>query len=137
LGLSPKEAGPPAISAYLEYLALERRVSPRTQKLALNAMVFLTRRVHQVEEFDLEVIPARTGPRRPPVVLSRREVREVFGRLQDPWRLIAELLYGSGLRQIEGLRLRVKDLDFDRGVIAVHDGKGGKHRLVPLPQALE
>ncbi len=137
LGISPKEAGPPAISAYLEYLALERRVSPRTQKLALNAMVFLTRRVHQVEEFDLEVIPARNGPRRPPVVLSRKEVREVFGRLQDPWRLIAELLYGSGLRQIEGLRLRVKDPGFDRGVITVHDGKGGKHRLVPLPQALE
>jgi len=128
---------PTAATAYLEYLALERRVSPATQKQALNAMIYLARSVHGVEDVHLGFTPAREGSRRPPVVLTKAEVRAVFDPLEDPWKLLCELIYGAGLRQMEALRLRVKDLDFGQGTITVHDGKGGKHRVVPLPRALE
>jgi len=120
-----------------EYIVLERQVSPLTQRQALNAIVCLARRVHGVEDFELDFACARSGRRRPPVVLTKEEVRSLFAKLEDPWRLIRELLCGSGLRQAEGLRLRVKDIDFGQGHIAIPDGKGGKHRLVPLPKALE
>lgn len=134
---TPAQLGPDAISAYLEYLALERKVAPATEKQALNALVFHTRRVLKIEEFEIRRIPAQGGQRRPPTVLSREEVVRVIGHLGDPWKLIAQLLYGSGLRLMEGLRLRVKDLNFSQGTITIHDGKGGKHRVVPLPVALE
>jgi integron integrase len=137
LGAGIRDFDPAAAAAYLEYLALERRVSPSTQRQALNALVFLARKVHGLTEIEIGFSIARGGNRRPPVVLTRGEVRSILGRLEDPWRLIAELLYGSGLRQSEALRLRVKDLDFGQGHITIHDGKGGKHRLVPLPQTLE
>lgn len=137
LGQSPQPAGPPAITAYLDYLALERNVSPATQKQALNAMAFLMKNVFGIEEFTLgHVTPAR-GKRRPPVVMTRQEVRSVIARLEDSWKLAALLMYGSGLRVMETLRLRVKDLDFGQGTITIHDGKGGRHRIVPLPKALE
>jgi integron integrase len=134
---SPQLAGPSAITAYLEFLALERNVAPATQKQALNALVFLTRKVFGIEEFTLESITPARGARRPPVVMTREEVRAVFARLEDPWKLIAQVMYGSGLRLMEAMRLRVKDLDFGQGTIAIHDAKGGKHRIVPLPRALE
>lgn len=134
---SAEDLRPESAAAYLEYLALERRVAPSTQRQALNAIIFLMRKVHSIAEFDMNFAPATQGDRRPPTVLSRDEVRRVLNALGDPWRLIAQLLYGSGLRQMEALRLRVKDLDFERGTIAIHDGKGGKHRMVPLPAALE
>ncbi len=137
LGQTPLAGGPAAITAYLDYLALERHVSPATQKQALNAMVFLTRKVFGIEDLTIEKPAVATGPRRPPVVLSRREVAAVFAHLEDPWKLAAQVMYGSGLRVIECMRLRVKDLDFDQGTITIHDGKGGKHRVVPLPVALE
>ncbi len=126
-----------AASRYLEYLLLERKVSASTQKQALNALVFLGKKVYGKAEIDLEYrVPAQVL-RRPPTVLTREEVRRVFLRLSDPWRLVSEVAYGSGLRQMEVLRLRVKDLDFGQGRIQIHDGKGGKHRMVPLPRALE
>jgi integron integrase len=128
---------PTAATAYLEYLALERRVSPATQKQALNAIIYLAKAVHRVEEVQLGFTPAREGSRRPPVVLTKAEVRAVFDHLEDPWKLLCELIYGAGLRQMEALRLRVKDLDFGQGTITVHGGKGGKHRVVPLPRSLE
>ena len=134
---TPQAGGPAAITAFLDHLALERRVSPSTQKQALNAIVYLTRKVFGIEEIAIEKPAAATGSRRPPVVLSRREVAAVFAHLEDPWKLAAQLMYGSGLRVIECLRLRVKDLDFDQGTITVHDGKGARHRVVPLPRALE
>ena len=137
LGQPPAEAGLPAVTAYLNYLALESRVAPATQKQALNALVFLTRKVFGIAEFELDTpVPAR-GPRRPPVVLTREEIHAIFGHLGDPWKLAAQLMYGSGLRLAECLNLRVKDIDFGQGTIAIHDGKGGKHRVVPLPKALE
>jgi integron integrase len=137
LGQPPADAGLPAITAYLNFLALERRVSAATQRQALNAIVFLTRKVFKVAEFKLDLpVPAR-GMRRPPVVMTREEVRAVIGHLNSPWKLAAQIMYGSGLRLMECLRLRVKDLDFGQGTITVHDGKAGKHRVVPLPRTLE
>ncbi len=129
-------AGPDAASAYLKYLALERNVAASTQKQALNAMVFLLKQVFGHGEFDLDFHYARQY-RRPPVVMTREEVQKVFAHLEDPWKLIAQVMYGSGLRLMEAMRLRVKDVDFGQGTIAIHDGKGGKHRMVPLPRALE
>lgn len=137
LGQSPKIAGPPAITAYLDYLALERNVSPATQKQALNAMAFLMKNVFGIKEFTLDHITPARGKRRPPVVMTRQEVRSVIENLEDPWKLAALLMYGSGLRLMETLRLRVKDIDFGQGTITIHDGKGGRHRIVPLPKALE
>ena len=137
LGQSPQIIGPPAITAYLDFLALERNVSPATQKQALNAMAFLMKNVLGIEEFTLDHITPARGQRRPPVVMTRDEVRSVFARLEDPWKLIAQVMYGSGLRLMEAMRLRVKDLDFGQGTITIHDGKGGRHRVVTLPVALE
>jgi integron integrase len=131
------EIGPDQLSAYLEYLALERKVAPATQRQALNALIFLLRKVHQLQETQCEFTPARAGARRPPTVLTREEVRRLFHALEDPWRLLCMLLYGSGLRQMEGLRLRIKDVDFGQGTLTIHDAKGGKHRMVPLPRNLE
>lgn len=137
LGQSPQTAGPPAITAYLDFLALERNVALATQKQALNAMAFLVRNVLGIKEFTLDHITPAGGRRRPPVVMTREEVRSVIAHLEDPWKLAAQLMYGSGLRIMETLRLRVKDLDFGQGTITIHDGKGGRHRVVPLPKALE
>lgn len=137
LGQSPRTIGPPAITAYLDFLALERNVAPATQKQALNAMVFLMKNVLAIQEFTLDPITPTSGRRRPPVVMTREEVRSVLAYLEDPWKLAAQLMYGSGLRIMETLRLRVQDLDFGQGIITIHDGKGGKHRVVTLPRALE
>jgi len=134
---TPKDAGTPGITDYLNYLALERNVSSSTQKQALNAMVFLTRKVFGVVEFTLEQAARAVGPRRPPTVLSRDEVNRVITCLHNPWKLAAQLMYGSGLRVMEAMRLRVQDIDFGQGRIMVMDGKGGKHRVVPLPRSLE
>ena len=71
------------------------------------------------------------------MVLTREEVTSVFAHLHDPYRLAAQVMYGSGLRLAEAMRLRVKDLDFGQGTITIHDGKGGRHRVVTLPRALE
>jgi site-specific recombinase XerD len=128
---------PPSASAYLEFLALERQISPATQRQALNALAFLGKSVHGIEDLNFGFTPAGSGSRRPPTVLTREEVRSVLNELEDPWRLMCEVIYGAGLRQMEALRLRVKDLDFGQGTITVHDGKGGKHRVVPLPRSLE
>ena len=123
---TPQDAGTPAITAYLNYLALERQVSASTQKQALNAMVFLTRKVFGIEDFMIEKPASATGGhRRPPVVMTRDEVRAIVAHLEGAWKIAALLMYGSGLRIMECLRLRVKDLDFGQGTITVHDGKGG------------
>lgn len=100
-------------------------------------MAFLTKHVLGIEEFTLDHITPARGSRRPPVVMTRDEVRSVFAHLEDPWKLIAQVMYGSGLRLMEAMRLRVKDLDFGQGTITIHDGKGGRHRVVTLPMALE
>jgi len=132
-----RDFDPGAAAQYLDYLALERRVSPATQKQALNAMLFLARKVHKMCDLQIEFGRATGGSRRPPTVLTREEVRRLFAHLEDPWKLMCELMYGSGLRQSEALKLRIKDFDFGQGTIQIHDAKGGKHRVVTLPRALE
>jgi len=137
LGQSPQAAGPPAITAYLDFLALEKNVSPATQKQALNAMVFLTKNVFGIKEITLDHITPACGKRRPPTVMTRDEVKSVIAHLDTPWKLIAQIMYGSGLRLMEAMRLRVKDLDFGQGTITILEAKGSKPRVVTLPLALE
>ena len=132
----PEEIGGPEVERYLTYLAVERQVAASTQNQALAALLFL---YQQVLHKDLPLINAVRAkrPERLPVVLSPAEVRQLLQRLPcDPVRLMAQLLYGTGMRLLECCRLRVKDIDFDRGQIVVREGKGDKDRAVPLPQKL-
>jgi len=131
----PREMGSAEVNAFLSHLAVDLQVSASTQNQALAALLFLYR---ELLERDLElegVVRARTR-RRLPVVLSEAEVRAVRDRLEGDAALVVGLLYGSGLRLMEALRLRVKDLDFQRQELTVRDGKGGKDRLTLLPQSL-
>ncbi|MEJ6582191.1 MAG: integron integrase [Akkermansiaceae bacterium] len=136
-GESPENLGPDAITPFLNHLVLDRNVAPSTQKQALNALVFLHRSVFQHGEFIIQTPLAPREYRRPPTILSRPEVHELLGYLQAPWLLSAQLMYGAGLRVSEAMALRIKDLDFDNNTIQIHDAKGGKHRIVPLPQTLQ
>ena len=133
---TPRDAGPAGMTAYLNHLALELNVGPATQKQALNAMAFLTRKVFGVADFTIKTPNHGHTQRHPPVVLSRREVAAILAHLEDPWKLVAQLMYGGGLRLMECLRLRVKDFDLDQFTITIHDDQGGRHRAVPLPVAL-
>jgi len=132
----PRVLGPAGVEAFLTHLAVKRKVSAATQSQALQALLFLYRQVLEIELPWLGNVTRATQPKRLPVVLDRAEVRALLTHLQGaPW-LIASLLYGSGLRLTEGLRLRVKDLALERGELIVRDGKGGRDRLTMLPQAL-
>ena len=131
----PSDLGGREIAAFLTHLAVERQVTPSTQSQALNALVFLYRTVLELEMPELDGLVRARKPRRLPVVLTREEVQALLAELRDVHRLIACLLYGSGLRLLECLHLRVKDLDFGRQQIVVRSGKGGRDRAVPLPQA--
>jgi integron integrase len=125
------------VSRFLSWLAEERRVSASTQTQALSALLFLYRQVIRVElPWMSEVVRAPSRPRLP-VVLTREEVRTVIRRLQGTERLVVMLLYGSGLRLLEALRMRVKDVDFDQDQIVVRGGKGDKDRVTMLPQSLK
>lgn len=128
---------PDSIDAYLTYIALEQDGAPNTQRQALNALIFLARHHYGLSDLELNFVVGSGGNQRPPTVFSREEVKAVLSHLKDPWRLISELAYGTGMRQSEVLRLRVKDIDLDRGIIYIHDGKGGKHRTAALPHRLE
>ena len=121
------------ISQFLSYLAVHEKVSVSTQNQAFNALLFLYREVLKI---DLQTIDGVVRPRRPvrlPVVLTRHEVTSILENLQGIQWLLASLLYGSGLRLMEGLRLRVKDIDFERNHITVREGKGKKDRITMLP----
>jgi integron integrase len=132
----PRELGADEITAFLNHLAVESGVAASTQNQALNALVFLYRRVMDLEPPRLDGLVRAKGPRRLPVVMTPEEVRALLLRLDGAARLVAGLLYGSGLRLLEALTLRVKDLDFGSREIRVRDGKGRKDRVVPLPQVL-
>jgi integron integrase len=121
------------IVAYLTYLAAERRVARSTQMQALSAIQLLYREVLRIPVSDLRSVLRSTTPTRLPAVLSREEVGRLLGALTGPSQLVALLLYGAGLRLMEALTLRVKDLDFTRGEIRVRRGKGGKDRVTMLP----
>jgi integron integrase len=132
----PKELGEREMSAYLTHLAMVEHVSASTQNQAMGALLFLYRDVLRRRVGWLEQVVRAKRPTRLPVVLTRDEVRAVLGQLRDLPRLVAWLLYGSGLRLLEALTLRVKDLDMARGEIRVRDTKGGKDRVTMIPRAL-
>jgi integron integrase len=132
----PRELGGADVARFLSHLANERRVSASTHKQALCAVLFLYKQVLGVDLPWMQEIGRPLVRVRIPVVLSRDEVARLLGALDGTHALVARLLYGAGLRLLECLRLRVKDLDFDRSVLVVREGKGGKDRVVMLPQSL-
>jgi integron integrase len=122
---------------YLTYLAVKRDVSASTQNLAFNALLFLFRHVLGKEYKGLEDTERAKRPARLPTVLSREEVQALFSHLYGIYRLMAQLIYGCGLRLTECLTLRVQDLDFGRGTVMVRGGKGDKDRMLPLPLKIQ
>jgi integron integrase len=126
----PREMGSAEVKAFLSHLAVNRQVSPSTQNQALAALLFLYR---ELLGMDLDGVVRARSRRRLPVVLTTLEVRAVLQRLEGAEALVATLLYGSGLRLMEALRLRVHDLDFSRHGLTVRNGKGGKDRRTLLP----
>jgi integron integrase len=135
-GRPPEEMGAAEIIAFLTHLAVERRVAAATQRQALSSLLFLYRTVLGRELDGLEQhVRARTA-RNVPVVLTPGEVRAVLGAMRGQNRLIATLLYGGGLRLSECLRLRIKDLDWERQQLCVRQGKGRHDRFTTLPTSL-
>ncbi|MEN8007839.1 MAG: integron integrase [Candidatus Krumholzibacteriota bacterium] len=130
----PKDLGGPEVSSFLSYLATDRKVSGSTQGQALSAILFLYKEVLGIELPWMDDIVRAKKTTHVPTVMTVREVELVMDRLQGVTWLVASLLYGAGLRLIEGLRLRVQDLDFDRSEITVRLGKGGKDRRTMLPK---
>ncbi len=133
----PREMGEHEIETFLTYLAVKREVAPSTQNQALAALQFLYQEVLR-QPLDEEILPAPAKrPKHIPVVLSKREAQALLGYLYGVPKMIAQLLYGAGLRISECLRLRVKDLDFERGEITVRMGKGKKDRVTVLPETVQ
>jgi integron integrase len=133
----PREMGKSEIEAFLTMLSNERHVSTSTHRVALSAVLFLYREVVGEELPWMEEIGRPTPKKRIPSVLSLREVERVLDFMEGDTGLLARLLYGTGMRLMEGVRLRVKDIDFARRVIIVREGKGGKDRVVMLPRTLD
>jgi len=132
----PENSGAAEVRLFLNYLSIQRQVSSSTQNQALNALVFLYKQVLGRDLGELEEFVRARRPRNLPVVLSRQEVTALLSQLQGTNRHMASLLYGTGMRLLEGLRLRVQDIDFDYRRIHVHQAKGNKDRYVPLPGTL-
>jgi integron integrase len=133
----PREMGKPEVEAFLTMLATERKASPSTHRQALSALLFLYKEVMDQQLPWLQEIGRPVPHRRIPSVLTREEVQSLLALTDGVTGLLARLLYGTGMRHAEGLALRVKDVDFQRKVIVVRDGKGGKDRVVMLPRTLE
>ena len=124
------------LRGYLSHLAIDRKVSKATQQQALNALVFLYKQVLNIEVGDIGAFRPATAPKRLPVVLSQNEVSALLKNMKGTTKLIASLLYGSGLRLNEALSLSYQDIDIERQIITVRRGKGDKDRAVPLPANL-
>lgn len=135
-GRHPRQLGKQEVEAFLTQLASDQRVSAGTQNQALAAILFLYRDVLDIDLPWMENVVRAKRSRRAPVVLSRQEVDRLLGVMSGVERLQASLLYGTGMRLMECLRLRIKDVDFARNQIVVRNGKGGKDRHVPLPLVL-
>ena len=132
----PRDMGAREVEEFLSHLAVAGRVSASTQNQAKSALLFLYKEVLGAELAWLDQVASAKTSRRLPVVLTQSEVMSMLARLDGSHALLARLLYGTGLRIMEGLRLRVKDVDFERGEILVRDGKGGKDRVTMLPNSL-
>ena len=133
----PREMGRPEVEQFLTMLANERKAAPSTHRQALSAILYLYKEVLAQELPWLQEIGRPVPAKRIPSVLTREEVGSMFSQMEGVTGVLARLLYGTGMRHMEGLSLRVKDVDFDRHVIVVRDGKGGKDRVVMLPHSLE
>nr|WP_281047824.1 integron integrase [Syntrophotalea carbinolica] len=135
--IHPKDMGKGEIESFLSHLATEGNVSAATQRQALNAIIFLYKRVldQPVDEI-LEHIRAKRK-RRPPIVLSQGEVQKVLNQMTGTHLLMTQLLYGGGLRLMECIRLRIQGLDFERNLIYLRDGKGGKDRTTIFPASMK
>jgi integron integrase len=129
--------GAPEVEVFLSDLATRQGVSAATQNQAKAALLFLYRHVLGLELPWLKEVVQAKASRRLPVVLTQGEVRALLEQMDGVTGLVARLLYGSGMRLLEGLRLRVKDLEFERGEVIVREGKGAKDRVTMLPASLE
>ncbi|MGH8553946.1 MAG: integron integrase, partial [Methylococcales bacterium] len=132
----PSTMGKAEVEAFLTDLAVNGKVASSTQNQAKSALLFLYREVLQQELPWLDEVTNARESRRLPVVLTRAEVASVLGRLKGVHGLLGRLLYGTGMRLMEGMRLRVKDVEFERREILIRDGKGFKDRVTMLPDAL-
>ncbi|ROZ64564.1 integron integrase [Ramlibacter sp. WS9] len=132
----PRDMGAPEVEAFLTMLATERRISSSSHNQALSALLFLYREVLVIQLPWMDDIKRPNYTKRIPTVLTRDEVSAVLVGMEGTIGVVARLLYGTGMRLMEGLRLRVKDVDFDRHVIVVREAKGNKDRVVMLPHSL-
>ena len=132
----PRELDTDAIRAFLTHLAVKEHVAASTQNQAFNALLFLYRQVLNIELENIQGVIRARPSRNLPVVFTKEEANSLIKELRGETRLIVALLYGSGLRIMEAVRLRVKDMDFARAEIAVRDGKGEQDRVTMLPRTL-
>jgi integron integrase len=132
----PSEMNVPEIEAFLAWLAVEQNVAPSTQNQALSALLFLYRNVLKIELSGAVDAVRAQKDKRLPVVLTKNEVQQVLGRMNGVHQLMAQLLYGTGMRLMECLRLRVKDVEFTQHQIHLRDTKGNEDRITMLPQRL-
>ncbi len=133
----PRDMAEPEINEFLSYLAIQKKIGSSAQNQALAAILFLYRRVLELEIGDLGNLVRARKSVRVPVVMSRNEVAIVLSQLQGRDKLLVELIYGTGMRLSECLRLRVKEVDFSRNEITIRSGKGNKDRIVMLPRTLK
>jgi len=133
----PGEMGGLEVAAFLSHLAVDKDVSATTQNQALSAILFLYKKVLKLDLDWIEGVVRAKRPKRLPVVLSPESVKKLLDQLRGSRKLLAYLIYGSGLRLMEAVRLRVKDVDFDYRQIIVRGGKGDKDRVTILPESLE
>lgn len=132
----PREMGAKEVESFLTHLATAGGVSAATQNQALSALLFLYREILAVNLPWLDNVIRAKKPQRLPVVLSKNEVGKILARMDGTYALMAQLLYGTGMRLMECCRLRVKDIDFERREILIRDGKGAKDRVTMLPESL-
>jgi integron integrase len=133
----PREMGVPEINDFITSLANRKTVAASTQNQAISAILFLYRNVLNIQLDEKALIPIRpTRPKRVPTVLSRDEARKVIARMDGIYKVMTQIMYGSGLRLMEVMRLRVKDLDFANRQIIVRDGKGENDRITMFPDVL-
>jgi len=133
----PLQMGENEVTAFLSHLAQQESVSPSTQNQALNALLFLYEKVLHKKLGNLTNVARANRPKHLPVVFTQKEIEQIFSHLHGDHRLIAQLLYGSGLRLLEALRLRICDVDFEMNTITVRQGKGNKDRITMLPLAVK
>ncbi|MFD1577602.1 integron integrase [Ramlibacter ginsenosidimutans] len=133
----PRDMGAPEVQSFLTMLTTERHASSSTHNQALSAILFLYREVIGAELPWLEELNRPGYTRRIPTVLSPEEVTRLLQQMDGTARLLARLLYGTGMRLMEALRLRIKDVDFDKQVIVIREAKGNKDRVVMLPRSLQ